>query len=41
MLPHPPAVQHEFQQLLSYLTVHITAEKTGGEKEKEKENHRI
>lgn len=31
------ALQHEFQQLLSYLTVHhITAEKTGEEKKKKK-----
>lgn len=37
---HSTALQHEFQQLLSYLTVHnITAEKTGGEKEKEKAPH--
>ena len=29
ILQHPTALQHEFQQLLSYLTVHhITAEKT-------------
>lgn len=37
---HPTAWQHEFQQLLSYLTVHnITAEKTGGKKAKEKAPH--